>query len=185
MRCHTRYLIETLRRNLKSPTNGAEVGVWKGENACHLLESFQTLHLWMVDNYTAPLTPELMLQRCGPKEWTQIDFDEARKTAMQVTQPFTERRTLLAMDSCKASQCFTKHYLDFVFIDASHDYDSVRADLVAWTPKVRVGGVIAGHDYGGRGDRVGRFGVKRAVDERFTNVRTPGSLVWYVVKEEE
>ena len=37
--------------------------------------------------------------------------------------------------------------LDFVFIDADHKYESVRADILAWMPKVKKGGILAGHDY--------------------------------------
>ena len=51
--------------------------------------------------------------------------------------------------------------LDFVFIDAAHDYENVIADIRAWYPKVKEGGVIAGHDY------PDWPGVKKAVDEYF------------------
>ena len=37
--------------------------------------------------------------------------------------------------------------VDFVYIDAEHDYDSVKQDLSVWFPKVKVGGFLAGHDY--------------------------------------
>jgi predicted O-methyltransferase YrrM len=51
--------------------------------------------------------------------------------------------------------------IDWLYVDAAHDYDSVRADLVAWVPKVRPGGMILGDDYGHR-----LFpGVQQAWDE--------------------
>lgn len=37
--------------------------------------------------------------------------------------------------------------LDWVYLDAAHDFASVRRDLEASLPKLRDGGIIAGHDY--------------------------------------
>lgn len=36
--------------------------------------------------------------------------------------------------------------VDFLFIDGDHSYEAVLADLRSWWPKVRPGGLIAGHD---------------------------------------
>lgn len=52
---------------------------------------------------------------------------------------------------------FTKVQFAFVYIDASHNYESVAADITAWMPRVRKGGLLCGHDY--------RNDVKRAVDK--------------------
>jgi predicted O-methyltransferase YrrM len=38
--------------------------------------------------------------------------------------------------------------LDMVFIDADHSEAAVREDIEGWLPKVKPGGIIAGHDYG-------------------------------------
>jgi predicted O-methyltransferase YrrM len=51
--------------------------------------------------------------------------------------------------------------LDFVFIDGSHEYEDVKEDIYHWYPKVKKGGIIAGHDY------TTYAGVKEAVDEFF------------------
>lgn len=49
---------------------------------------------------------------------------------------------------------------DLIYIDAGHGYEDCSADIAAWLPHVREGGVLAGHDY------CDSFpGVKRAVDE--------------------
>jgi len=37
--------------------------------------------------------------------------------------------------------------LDFLYLDANHTLQYVIADLAAWVPKVRKGGIIAGHDF--------------------------------------
>ena len=54
--------------------------------------------------------------------------------------------------------------LDFLYIDAAHDYASVKDDIYLWVPKVRTGGTVMFHDYC---DDLRRYstGVKQAVDE--------------------
>ena len=52
----------------------------------------------------------------------------------------------MADDSLLASTRFKDGELDMVFIDGAHDYDSVFADLITWEPKVKEGGIFAGHD---------------------------------------
>jgi len=57
--------------------------------------------------------------------------------------------------------------LDAVYIDADHSHAAVLADLAAWAPKVRRGGVISGHDYLDGVLPEGVFGVRSAVLEFF------------------
>lgn len=70
--------------------------------------------------------------------------------------------------------------LDLVFIDADHFYMSVKADLAAWWPKVKSGGIFAGHDYSDA------TGVKQAVDEFARDNPTQPiehfQSVWWTVK---
>ena len=53
-----------------------------------------------------------------------------------------------------------KGAIDFVFIDADHSYEACKADILAWAPFVKRGGILAFHDFGSRAD-----GVTRAIFE--------------------
>ena len=69
-----------------------------------------------------------------------------------------ERSVLIDKPSVEAVNQFEDASLDFVFIDATHTYESVSQDIRLWWPKVRPQGLFSGHDY--------RWsGVKLAVDE--------------------
>ena len=49
--------------------------------------------------------------------------------------------------STDAAKDFEDGSLDFVYIDANHTYESVMIDMITWLPKLRQGGIMAGHDY--------------------------------------
>ena len=53
----------------------------------------------------------------------------------------------IRMDSVSASKLYNDNSLDFVYIDADHSYESVKDDIISWLPKVKPGGILAGHDY--------------------------------------
>jgi predicted O-methyltransferase YrrM len=61
---------------------------------------------------------------------------------------------------------------DLIFIDASHDYESVKADIQAWLPLLAPGGHICGHDFM-------RWGVKNAVRQLVPRHRlVPNTSIW-------
>jgi cephalosporin hydroxylase len=60
---------------------------------------------------------------------------------------FGEKITLIISDSVSAARLFSDGSLEWVHLDARHDYASVKADIDAWLPKVRVGGWLSGDDY--------------------------------------
>lgn len=90
--------------------------------------------------------------------------------------------------SILAAEQFEDHSLDFVHIDASHEYQDVLNDIISWYPKVKPGGMITGDDYVSWWD-----GVVKAVDEYFNNKiivihnyddpHINGGRVWFHAKE--
>lgn len=59
---------------------------------------------------------------------------------------------------------FDDGFFDFLYVDACHAYDTCKADLNHWFPKVKSGGILAGHDYFNHTSTY-EFGVVEAVNE--------------------
>lgn len=76
------------------------------------------------------------------------------------TQKVSGAINIIRKPSTEAAKDYADNSLDFVFIDADHEYESVVEDINAWHPKVKIGGVLAGHDY-----HLNHPGVIRAVNE--------------------
>ena len=68
--------------------------------------------------------------------------------------------------------------LDFVYIDAMHEFDPFTLDLICWSDKVRPGGIVAGHDYS---PESWCNGVMLAVK---TYTRAHNIDKWYITSEE-
>ena len=175
-----RPYIEMLRSQLGEPKRAAEVGVWKGEFSAILLDHFPNLHLLMVDCYKRY---EKDSEDFRMKKKGQQDFYDAMMTAVDFTSPHADRRIVMVGDSLEVCQEIKPASLDFVFIDADHCYTSCSADIKAWYPKVRKGGVVSGHDY----SRL-HPGVRRAVDEfcgdHKYRLRRLTQCIWWVKKND-
>lgn len=74
--------------------------------------------------------------------------------------------SLLIADSSTAANMFADNSLAMLFLDASHDYSSLKKDILDWLPKVKIGGVIGGDDVGVPGEIVRVWpDVKVVLDE--------------------
>lgn len=73
-----------------------------------------------------------------------------------------DKVTLVACDTAAAARQFMDGTVSLVFIDADHSFEGVKRDILAWWPKVRAGGIIAGHDFSHE-----YAGVMQAVGEAF------------------
>jgi hypothetical protein len=106
-----------------------EVGVEAGENAERMLKFHPTAKFTLVDNYMDP------------------NNAHRKNLMLECIKPFADRCEFWEMDSAEAAKKFPDKSLDYVYIDACHDYANVFRDLEAWYPKVKDMGMIAGHDW--------------------------------------
>lgn len=148
---------------------GVEVGVKQGEFSAHLLQHWAGRHLISVDPWLSDAA-EAYVDIANVPQDQQEQFH--RETVARLA-PFGERSTIWRATSVDAAAVIPRHSLDFVYLDARHDYASVLEDIAAWADKVRPGGILAGHDYIDGHFSAGVFGVRSAVDAYFAELGLP------------
>ena len=152
---HSLILIDIL--NKEKFKKFAEIGVWKSSTTKRILRNSSCLEeYWAIDPWDINLAYTRTERRRTPEKWFQMH----RYCCTLMT--YFPQLKVIKMTSELASTVFEDGYFDMVYIDANHTFEHVYADIGYWLSKVRKGGIISGHDYGGR-----KRGVKRAVDKWF------------------
>lgn len=147
------------------PAHFVEIGAWKGRStaymATEIINSGKNIRFDVVDTWLGS----------GLEHNHDDDVRAGRlyEVFLENLRPVEQHYRPLRMSSLEASSLYADSSLDFVFIDGAHDLDSVRADLVAWLPKVRIGGYLGGDDYS-------HGAVRQAVDEILAQDYTVESL---------
>jgi beta-1,4-mannosyl-glycoprotein beta-1,4-N-acetylglucosaminyltransferase len=90
----------------------------------------------------------------------------------------------LRMHSVNAAEVLASQgvQFDMIFIDADHSYEGVKADILAWTPLLKDGGLLCGHDYYNEGESFAWVGVKQCVDEMVPGVQKVATSIWWATK---
>lgn len=118
-----------------------EVGVHRGEWSALFLSNWHGRRFVGVDPWSVPPGYEpqaALLPHPGDRE---ADYKEAKRILLQ-----DERVTLVRGTSEQEASAFADSSLDFVYIDGDHRRAEITKDLRLWWPKVRSGGLLAGHD---------------------------------------
>ncbi len=147
-----------------------EVGTKEGKTSEAILRALPEVRVYNVDLFQ-PQPKITDGEHYNAWNWDGIIKDfRARMT------PFRERCVTLIADQCDAAR-MVPEICDLVFLDADHRTEPTRAAIRAWLPKVRPGGILAGHDYDWPS-------VAEAVAAEFgerASIQTGPDAVWYVV----
>jgi Methyltransferase domain len=151
---------------------GAEVGVQRADFAERICKGIPGLKYYGIDSWT-PYAGylDIVASRHG-----QGSFDRLYETAKTRLAPFDA--TLIKKWSVEAAKDFADGSLDFVYIDGNHNFQQTTADISAWLPKIRVEGMICGHDYA----RVNRTTLTihcKDVVDGWTNAHNDKLFVYY------
>lgn len=134
--------------NLFNYKIGVEVGTREGFYSKYLLLNSSLEKLYAIDNSPA---------------WGYMN---------PLKEEFGDRFVFMDARSPDIADTFENEFFDFVYIDAWHSYEAVKADLEGWWPKLKKGGLFAGDDFLNFPHHPeGEFGVVLAVETFFNNIK--------------
>jgi cephalosporin hydroxylase len=136
-----------------------EVGTFLGQSAIYMAGlikdsgkkiKFETIDIWVVDEILHSHPPEI-------KEWRETwSFQhEGKKVLVGCYHIFkniliylelTDYVKPIIAESPLISKVYPDNSLDFIWLDGDHSFEAVYNELVAWYPKIKPGGRLAGDD---------------------------------------
>ena len=146
--------------NFTDDSHFVEIGSWKGRSAAfmavEIINSKKNIKFDCIDTWegSAEHTAEWATEFQKDKDFLYSNFLKNTQLVSDVINPIRKR-------SHDAAISYKNRSLDFIFLDGSHKYKDVLLDLQLFYPKLKRGGIIAGHDY------PNFSGVRLAVGEFF------------------
>lgn len=128
---------------------GVEIGVATGDNAESILYNLPIKKLYLVDPY------QIYEDYSAGTSFNPLKIAES--IAFERLSKYKDKIIWIKKKSEKAVKDIPDN-LDFVYIDGNHSYKYVKQDIENYYPKLKVGGILAGHDYW-------KGSVKKAVEE--------------------
>ena len=157
-----RELYRAVVKRSEQTARFVEVGAWKGQSAAfmavEIINSGKDIEFHVVDTW------EGSEEHWDPESPSFEPILKEQGTIFPIFKnnlsPVWNKINPVQSSSLKAAERFEDKSLDFVYIDAAHDYENVKNDIKAWLPKIKDMGLIAGDDYAWEG-------VAKAVKETF------------------
>ena len=135
-----------------------EVGSYCGRSIAWLLVEMENNNknftVYAVDNWQGNDLEQFYIDK---KNIDPLFFENFYEKFKNNLSRFEGKFTPIKMLSWDAANQFQDESIDYVMIDAGHDYESVKKDIAAWWPKIKKGGYMGGDDYAVRNPQDGVF----------------------------
>jgi hypothetical protein len=126
---------DNIAKTLRDGDTFVEVGTWLGKSIIYLAQRLQDIG-----------KPNVKIHCVDVFDFNGESFANTFITNIRYAK-VDSMITIHETNSVAASELFAESSIDAIYIDAAHDYDSVKEDLQAWFGKVKKGGIFSGHDW--------------------------------------
>ena len=137
-----------------------EVGAFLGKStsfmAVEIAQSTKDIRFDVIDTWQGSLEHQPGAEHARSEVSGGTLYEQFRRNM----KPVAHLLNPIQASSLEAVKRYKDSSLDFVFLDASHTYEDVKADIQAWKPKIKKGGYLGGHDF-----QIDFPGVVQAVQE--------------------
>lgn len=165
-------LIEPINK-LKGKLVGVEIGVCLANTTEAFVKGIKNLKkLYAIDNY--PIFVDL-----GGENLNEERQDLMKKAAKEKLIPYKDKVEFLHVTSDEFVKTLKDESLDFVFIDGDHSFEGALKDFQNYYPKIKKGGIFAGHDI--QLDSV-RNALTYFLKEKSNSVNSVSNSAWYIIK---
>lgn len=154
-----------------------EIGVAAGEFSANILTQLNPKQLILIDPWTVGYDKNSNIKHYSWGLSTAYSTNESFFNLCKIYSNEIENNQIIIKKafSYEAVTTFPDYFFDFIYIDACHLYDCVKADLNNYLPKLKKDGLMCGHDY----LETPSFGVIKAVDEFIIN----NNFKWLIKNE--
>jgi hypothetical protein len=153
-------MISFLRKNyFNDNINILEVGTHSGNYAERIYQIFPKSSIYLLDTWDSNNTDFYYSTRPGLVEKAYAMTLEKFKDKPNVN--------IIKADSVVAYKEFQDNFFDWIYIDGDHSYDGVKNDLQNWFKKLKINGIMSGHDWdvNSSNPEFEKFGVQKALTE--------------------
>jgi hypothetical protein len=158
-----------------------EVGILVCGNLCRIAQYAKTknknVKFYGIDNFAFTFNdenPALLTHHGGFRLKPRLESYERCITNI-IDSDVVDNVRLITGESTEAQRFFDNETIDLLFIDTVHTYDCIKGELLVWVDKVKIGGIISGHDW----DMEGMSnGVKEIFPNHEINVVVDGTVFW-------
>lgn len=134
-----------------SGSHFVEVGSWKGKSsvamAVEIINSGKQICFDCVDPWYDRTENDSEEYFKNYNTGYHDVVDSLYETFLKNIEPVKDFINPLRMTSMEAVELYEDESLDFVFLDGNHEFEYINDDIEKWLPKIKYGGVLAGHDY--------------------------------------